>query len=37
VKLIPQGRLVELKGMGHAPQMEDPAAFHRVLLEELAR
>jgi pimeloyl-ACP methyl ester carboxylesterase len=37
VKLIPQGRLVELKGLGHAPQMEDPAAFHRVLLEELAR
>lgn len=37
VKLIPQGRLVELKGLGHAPQMEDPEAFHRVLLEELAR
>jgi pimeloyl-ACP methyl ester carboxylesterase len=37
VKLIPQGRLVEFKGMGHAPQMEDPAAFHRALLEELAR
>jgi pimeloyl-ACP methyl ester carboxylesterase len=37
VKLIPQGRLVELKGMGHAPQMEDPATFHRILLEELAR
>ncbi|NGZ82828.1 alpha/beta fold hydrolase [Duganella aceris] len=37
VKLIPQGRLVEFKGMGHAPQMEDPVAFHRALLEELAR
>jgi pimeloyl-ACP methyl ester carboxylesterase len=36
-KLIPQGRLVEFKGLGHAPQMEDPAAFHRALLEELAR
>lgn len=36
-KLIPQGRLVEFKGMGHAPQMEDPDAFHRALLEELAR
>jgi pimeloyl-ACP methyl ester carboxylesterase len=35
--LIPQGRLVEFKGMGHAPQMEDPDAFHRALLEELAR
>jgi pimeloyl-ACP methyl ester carboxylesterase len=37
VKQIPQGRLVEFKGLGHAPQMEDPAAFHRALLEELAR
>jgi pimeloyl-ACP methyl ester carboxylesterase len=37
VKLIPQGRLVEFKGLGHAPQMEDPQAFHRALLEELAR
>ena len=34
---IPRARLVEFKGMGHAPQMEDPAAFHRVLLEELHR
>ncbi|NVM75721.1 pimeloyl-ACP methyl ester carboxylesterase [Duganella sp. SG902] len=34
---IPQARLVEFKGMGHAPQMEDPAAFHRALLEELNR
>nr|WP_315215462.1 alpha/beta hydrolase [uncultured Duganella sp.] len=37
VKQIPDGHLVELKGMGHAPQMEDPAAFHRALLEELSR
>jgi pimeloyl-ACP methyl ester carboxylesterase len=37
VKLIPNGRLVEFKGMGHAPQMEDPESFHRALLEELAR
>ncbi|MFS2005141.1 alpha/beta fold hydrolase [Duganella sp. CT11-25] len=37
VKLIPHGRLVEFKGLGHAPQMEDPDAFHRALLEELAR
>ncbi|MTV37583.1 alpha/beta fold hydrolase [Duganella radicis] len=36
-KKIPQARLVEFKGMGHAPQMEDPAAFHRALLEELNR
>jgi pimeloyl-ACP methyl ester carboxylesterase len=37
VKQIPNGHLVEFKGMGHAPQMEDPAAFHRALLEELSR
>lgn len=36
-KQIPNARLVEFKGMGHAPQMEDPAAFHRALLEELNR
>ncbi|XGA67771.1 alpha/beta hydrolase [Duganella sp. BuS-21] len=36
-KKIPGARLVELKGMGHAPQMEDPTAFHRTLLEELNR
>jgi hypothetical protein len=37
---IPQARLVEFKGMGHAPQMEDPVVFHRTLLgiaEELNR
>jgi pimeloyl-ACP methyl ester carboxylesterase len=37
VKKIPGARLVEFKGMGHAPQMEDPVAFHRTLLEELNR
>ena len=36
-KQIPNAHLVEFKGMGHAPQMEDPAAFHRALLEELSR
>ena len=36
-KQIPGARLVEFKGMGHAPQMEDPVAFHRTLLEELNR
>ena len=34
---IPQARLVEFKGLGHAPQMEDPVVFHRTLLEELQR
>lgn len=36
-KLIPGARLVEFPGMGHAPQMEDPAGFNKVLLEQLNR
>jgi pimeloyl-ACP methyl ester carboxylesterase len=32
---IPRARLFEFPGLGHAPQMQDPAAFHRVLLETL--
>jgi len=36
-KRIPQGRLVEFEGLGHAPQMEDPAAFNRALVAELAK
>jgi pimeloyl-ACP methyl ester carboxylesterase len=35
-KLIPHSRLIEFPGMGHAPQMEDPAAFNRQLLDALA-
>ncbi|MFJ2986811.1 alpha/beta fold hydrolase [Collimonas sp. NPDC087041] len=34
-KLIPASTLVEFAGKGHAPQMEDPAAFHRALLDWL--
>jgi len=34
-KLIPGAQLVEFPGMGHAPQMEDPAGFNRVLIERL--
>jgi len=34
-KLIPGARLIEFPGMGHAPQMEDPAAFNKVLVEQL--
>ncbi|MTD37359.1 alpha/beta fold hydrolase [Erwinia sp. CPCC 100877] len=34
-KMIPDARLVEFQGMGHAPQMEDPQMFHRRLLEDL--
>ena len=29
---IPRSTLVELSGMGHAPQIEDPARFHKILL-----
>ena len=36
-KTIPDSRLVEFPGKGHAPQMEDPAMFHKALLEELNR
>ena len=36
-KLIPGSRLVEFPGMGHAPQMEDPAGFNKALIEQLNR
>jgi pimeloyl-ACP methyl ester carboxylesterase len=36
-KRIPQGRLIEFPGFGHAPQMEDPARFHQALLGALLR
>ncbi|MGR4051831.1 alpha/beta fold hydrolase [Kosakonia cowanii] len=36
-ELIPNARLVEFDGLGHAPQMQDPATFHRALLEDLAK
>jgi pimeloyl-ACP methyl ester carboxylesterase len=35
-KLIPQATLVEFAGLGHAPQMEHPAEFHKTLLAWLA-
>jgi pimeloyl-ACP methyl ester carboxylesterase len=35
IKMIPNGRLVEFEGLGHAPQMEEPARFHQALLEGL--
>lgn len=34
-KLIPQATLVEFPGLGHAPQMEEPAQFHKALLQGL--
>jgi pimeloyl-ACP methyl ester carboxylesterase len=33
---IPGARLVEFPGLGHAPQMEEPAHFHAELLKALA-
>jgi pimeloyl-ACP methyl ester carboxylesterase len=34
-KLIPHATLVEFPGLGHAPQMEEPARFHKALLQGL--
>ncbi|WP_411382902.1 alpha/beta fold hydrolase [Pseudomonas sp. L7] len=34
-KLIPQGQLVTFEGMGHAPQIEEPEAFHKALINWL--
>jgi len=36
IKTIPNGRLIEFPGFGHAPQIEDPTMFHKALLNELA-
>ena len=36
-KRIPGARLIEFPGMGHAPQMEEPAKFNQTLLDDLAR
>lgn len=33
---IPGATLVEFPGLGHAPQMQDPAAFHAALLKGIA-
>jgi pimeloyl-ACP methyl ester carboxylesterase len=35
-RLIPNAKLIEFPDLGHAPQMQDPAAFHKALLESLA-
>jgi pimeloyl-ACP methyl ester carboxylesterase len=34
-KLIPLSTLIEFPGLGHAPQMEEPAKFHQALLDWL--
>jgi pimeloyl-ACP methyl ester carboxylesterase len=33
---IPNSTLVEFPDLGHAPQIQDPAAFHKELLHGLA-
>jgi pimeloyl-ACP methyl ester carboxylesterase len=30
---LPDGRLVELDGIGHLPEVEDPGAFNQLLLD----
>jgi pimeloyl-ACP methyl ester carboxylesterase len=37
IKQIPHGRLIEFAGLGHAPQIQEPAEFHRALLDALIR
>ncbi len=32
---IPGAKLIEFPDLGHAPQIQDPAAFHKALLKEL--
>lgn len=34
-KLIPGSKLIEFPGKGHAPQMEDPVEFNKILVDEL--
>lgn len=34
-QMIPGAQLVEFKGMGHAPQMEDPVGFNKALVSGL--
>ena len=34
-RLIPGARLVAFPDLGHAPQIQDPGAFHTALLEGL--
>jgi pimeloyl-ACP methyl ester carboxylesterase len=36
-RLIPGAKLVEFPELGHAPQIQDPAAFHKALLEGLVK
>jgi pimeloyl-ACP methyl ester carboxylesterase len=35
--LIPGAKLVEFAELGHAPQIQDPTAFHKALIERLSK
>lgn len=37
VKLAPRAELSVMKGVGHIPQIEDAAAFHALMVEQLVR
>ena len=37
VARMPHGRLIEFPELGHSPQVQDPTAFHKVLLDALAK
>lgn len=37
IKLIPNGALIDFPGFGHAPQIEDPVMFNKVLLDAITR
>jgi uncharacterized protein (DUF983 family) len=34
-KTIPTAKLIEFPDLGHAPQMQEPQAFHKALLQGL--
>jgi pimeloyl-ACP methyl ester carboxylesterase len=36
VNLIPKAKLVEFPDLGHAPQIQDPQAFHKALLDGMS-
>ena len=35
-RAIPNAKLIEFPNLGHAPHIQDPEAFHKALLENLA-
>ncbi|HEY0267015.1 MAG TPA: alpha/beta hydrolase, partial [Rhizomicrobium sp.] len=34
---MPHGKLIEFPDLGHSPQVQDPAAFHKALLDALSK